>query len=359
MANKTISQLPAAGSADPNAVVAADNAAGTLTEKVTLQQIADLAGGGGSLPTGTNDQDVLTWGSGSSTWSSRATQIQQWDGSRTYSAGDLVWHPATARIWRSEGGPPGAEPGPESAYWFAITPPASGGNPFDQELNTVDSPDFSGMTVGTDGVTFDTTGCVIQGDNTAGVKISYQGTQKFGFYCDPTLSPGEALKFPDGTLQTTAYTGGGGGGGITAVYNKLAEDTTTDSTSPGEGLLTLQITEGIWTLTGLLIAYDPNGSGDASIGAFVTTNDSNITGAFAGGADAITANQLNYIENWQAVAITVNPGDTFRRYIPFSALIVCTEATDTVLLNFGDYSGDGDTLGMGAGSWMAAVKVAD
>lgn len=46
MANKTISQLPAAGSADPNAVVAADNAAGTLTEKVTLQQIADLAGGG-------------------------------------------------------------------------------------------------------------------------------------------------------------------------------------------------------------------------------------------------------------------------------------------------------------------------
>lgn len=48
MANKTITQLPAAASADPNAVVAADNAAGTLTEKVTLQQIADLAGGGGN-----------------------------------------------------------------------------------------------------------------------------------------------------------------------------------------------------------------------------------------------------------------------------------------------------------------------
>ena len=42
---KTITQLPAAASANASAVVAADNAAGTLTEKVTLGQIAALAGG--------------------------------------------------------------------------------------------------------------------------------------------------------------------------------------------------------------------------------------------------------------------------------------------------------------------------
>lgn len=40
-----INELPAAASAQANAVVAADNAAGTLTEKVTLGQIAALAGG--------------------------------------------------------------------------------------------------------------------------------------------------------------------------------------------------------------------------------------------------------------------------------------------------------------------------
>jgi hypothetical protein len=41
---KTITQLAAAASANASAVVAADNAAGTLTEKVTLGQIAALAG---------------------------------------------------------------------------------------------------------------------------------------------------------------------------------------------------------------------------------------------------------------------------------------------------------------------------
>jgi hypothetical protein len=45
MPDTTISSLPAAASAAANAVVAADNAAGTLTEKVTLGQIAALAGG--------------------------------------------------------------------------------------------------------------------------------------------------------------------------------------------------------------------------------------------------------------------------------------------------------------------------
>jgi hypothetical protein len=41
---KKINELPAATAAETNAVVAADNAAGTQTEKVTLAQIAALAG---------------------------------------------------------------------------------------------------------------------------------------------------------------------------------------------------------------------------------------------------------------------------------------------------------------------------
>jgi hypothetical protein len=45
MPDTTITSLPAAASANASAVVAADNAAGTLTEKVTLGQIAALAGG--------------------------------------------------------------------------------------------------------------------------------------------------------------------------------------------------------------------------------------------------------------------------------------------------------------------------
>ncbi len=64
---KTITQLDAASPADPNAVVAADNAAGTKTEKVTLQQIADLATAT-SLPSGTTTGEVLTWNATTSTW---------------------------------------------------------------------------------------------------------------------------------------------------------------------------------------------------------------------------------------------------------------------------------------------------
>jgi hypothetical protein len=59
MADTTIGQLPAASSADPSAVVAADNAAGTLTEKVTLGQIAALAGYDQSL----NTTDIVTFNS--------------------------------------------------------------------------------------------------------------------------------------------------------------------------------------------------------------------------------------------------------------------------------------------------------
>lgn len=44
MPNTTITSLPAASSANASAVVAADNSSGTLTEKVTLGQIASLAG---------------------------------------------------------------------------------------------------------------------------------------------------------------------------------------------------------------------------------------------------------------------------------------------------------------------------
>lgn len=75
-------------------------------------------------PGSPSDGDVLTWADGAGAWTAKATQIQQWDENRTYSSGDLVWHVATARIWRSEGGAPGAEPSPESGSWYAITTPA-------------------------------------------------------------------------------------------------------------------------------------------------------------------------------------------------------------------------------------------
>lgn len=58
---KTITQLPAAASAESSAVVAADNASGTLTEKVTLGQIAALASGGSvSSVNGATGTIVLT-----------------------------------------------------------------------------------------------------------------------------------------------------------------------------------------------------------------------------------------------------------------------------------------------------------
>lgn len=53
---KTITQLPAAASAASGSVVAADNAGGTQTEKVTLGQIASLAQGLGPASHATSHQ---------------------------------------------------------------------------------------------------------------------------------------------------------------------------------------------------------------------------------------------------------------------------------------------------------------
>jgi hypothetical protein len=66
---KTISQLPAATVISGSAVVAADNAAGTLTERVTLAAIAGLASSGlqtsldskvSSITTGITGADQIT-----------------------------------------------------------------------------------------------------------------------------------------------------------------------------------------------------------------------------------------------------------------------------------------------------------
>lgn len=88
---KTITQLTAAASADPNAVVAADNAAGTLTEKVTLQQIADLAT---ATPT---------------TWQG------EWDYSATYAVGDFVYYNNVLYLCVNGGNNP--TPGTDPNYW--------------------------------------------------------------------------------------------------------------------------------------------------------------------------------------------------------------------------------------------------
>jgi hypothetical protein len=54
-----ISELPA-GTADPNAIVPATNAAGTATEKVTLGGIASLVTDAGQLATGSLDDARLS-----------------------------------------------------------------------------------------------------------------------------------------------------------------------------------------------------------------------------------------------------------------------------------------------------------
>jgi hypothetical protein len=80
---KTITQLPAAAVADNGAVVAADNAAGSVTEKVTLAQIV-------ALPHTHDAQDLTSGtvatarlGSGSAT-------------STTFLAGDQSWKTVTS-----------------------------------------------------------------------------------------------------------------------------------------------------------------------------------------------------------------------------------------------------------------------
>jgi len=315
MPDVKISQLPA-GTANASAVVPATNAAGTTTEKITLEaivgldhqhtisQVTDLettlgqkldapesatagdvltyedgswvaaaasggggGGGGDYLPLaggtmtgniafdGTSGQAIgkgwfdtqrggnygislycsigyqLNWQAGWLTTTEQdlstprplyldsvaGTTLRVWDASENegleISHTGITFADGTTQTTAAASLPTGATEGDVLTYssgsWVAAAPSGGGGgNPFDQELNTDDAPEFGGLTVGTDGVAFDTTGCVLKGDNTGGVTITYQGTQKFGFYCDPSLSPGVAFKFPDGTLQTTAYTGG-------------------------------------------------------------------------------------------------------------------------------------------------------
>lgn len=149
--------------------------------------------------------------------------IPNFDSSFTYQTDDVAWY--SGQVWRAtNGGHTGNTPAAGSSWWTPLTPAPLPSSATSGDVLTYDSGTSAwiaaapsgggggggggGLTVGTDGVTFDTTGCVLKGDSTGGVTITYQGTQKFGFYCDPSLSPGVAFKFPDGTLQTTAYTGG-------------------------------------------------------------------------------------------------------------------------------------------------------
>ena len=97
---KTISQLPAAASATLNAVVAADNATGTLTEKVTLGQIAALASGAVTSVAGKTGAVTLTVSDVTNavgTSDSRLTDSREWSAS-TVSQADAEAGTSTTRF---------------------------------------------------------------------------------------------------------------------------------------------------------------------------------------------------------------------------------------------------------------------
>jgi len=97
---KTISQLPAAASVTLNAVVAADNATGTLTEKVTLGQIAALASGAVTSVAGKTGAVTLTVSDVTNavgTSDSRLTDSREWSAS-TVSQADAEAGTSTTRF---------------------------------------------------------------------------------------------------------------------------------------------------------------------------------------------------------------------------------------------------------------------
>lgn len=236
MPNTTITDLPAAGSADPNAVVAADNSAGTLTEKVTLQQIADLASG--SLPNGYYDGDVLTWDGTASAWVAQ----QPFTLSPGSNSGDVLTWDGVNQMWASAApynplpSPANANNGDVLTYdasseqWYAAAP--SGGNPFDQTLNTSDAVTFLSVSMDngsslSEGSFDNSTGGAngISLNCAVGYELNWQGgrlrcTTDGGVTTSNILSdsaiefPGAgqdnmqidsvAITFPDGSAQTTA-----------------------------------------------------------------------------------------------------------------------------------------------------------
>lgn len=112
---KTITQL-SSGTATANAVVAADNAAGTLTEKITLGSIAALGGG---APADGSVTDAKITSGGLSTSVLNWAAIAAWQPNTAYAKGDLVSFNGIA-YRRAVAGTSGATF--NSANWQATTP---------------------------------------------------------------------------------------------------------------------------------------------------------------------------------------------------------------------------------------------
>jgi len=276
--------------------------------------------------------DVLTWDDSNAVWTAKATQIQQWDETRTYSAGDLVWHVATARIWRSEGGAPGAEPSPESGSWYAITTPA----------------DAQSLPTGAD------TGHVLTFDGSA------WAASPPGIPAPPSPADGDVLVWSadDAAWQAQQPSGGGG-----ATY--LSGVVTTDILADGllEQVLYLAPIVGNSTyLVEGLVVYRTMYNQQMRLHLSALDEDGQVfldhDKATADLANARTT--VRRVDQLASEAVEFeSSGDAYVDVpIRFRALIQTANISSTsLILRCGD-SVDGQPCDILAGSWMAATKIA-
>jgi hypothetical protein len=172
---------------------------------------------------------------------------------------------------------------PSSANPFATMADIGGSvNPFDQSLNTTDNPQFN--TVSTDtlrskalngNINF-----LVYNDTGAGTYY----TNYFNAYTNYLIFDSNAggITFPDGTSQTTAYTGGGGGSGV--VVNQVGTFSTNYNAVLGDRVILID--NGMTVeLVNMHATYSPP---DSSTGSMVTivnqdaTTTSSVWDAFSG-----------------------------------------------------------------------------
>lgn len=191
-----ISELPL-GTANANAIVPATNAAGTLTEKIKLSDIVNLK----------KDWEVASFSANSFTATSGRNYYLPPTDSIEASGFDIV-DPASSLngewyfFWNQSMQPVRVggvlipknqivaryceQAGPGAGTWHTVR---VNGNPFDQNLNAADSPQFKNLTVD----------CTLGDGAGGGFLRSWHGSNDIG----TTITSG-GVTFPDDTIQTTA-----------------------------------------------------------------------------------------------------------------------------------------------------------
>lgn len=167
------------------------------------------------------------------------------EGSRTYQSGDVVVYDGAMYRCNSPGAYQNSAPPTMDGTWVAISgPPGPPGNPFDQDLNTQNGVQFSSVSF-PDGTQMTTAsaplppidqntgngytllwnpngspGWTYSRDTSNGTSLTWDnpnapmglGALNITNSSGTMSYAGHGVRFPDGTFQTTAYTGGGGGG---------------------------------------------------------------------------------------------------------------------------------------------------